>query len=32
MARPEPVPDRSTIDLESLYDGNVISGIVSGLN
>jgi allophanate hydrolase len=31
-ARVEPVPDRPRIDLGSLYDGNLISGVVSGLD
>jgi biotin-dependent carboxylase-like uncharacterized protein len=30
--RIEPVPDRPRIDLGSLYDGNLISGVVSGLD
>jgi biotin-dependent carboxylase-like uncharacterized protein len=30
--RLEPVPDRPTLDLGSLYDGNLISGVVSGLD
>jgi biotin-dependent carboxylase-like uncharacterized protein len=30
-ARLEPVPDRPAIDIESLYVGNLISGVVSGL-
>ena len=32
VARLEPVPDRPAIDLGSLYDGNLISGVVSGLD
>jgi biotin-dependent carboxylase-like uncharacterized protein len=32
LARLEPVPDRPAIDLGSLYDGNLISGVVSGLD
>jgi allophanate hydrolase len=28
----EPIPDRPRIDLGSLYDGNLISGVVSGLD
>jgi allophanate hydrolase len=32
LTRLEPVPDRPTIDLGSLYDGNLISGVVSGLD
>ncbi|MBV8133382.1 MAG: biotin-dependent carboxyltransferase [Alphaproteobacteria bacterium] len=31
-AQLEPVPDRAGIDLGSLYDGNLISGVVSGLD
>jgi hypothetical protein len=31
VTRLEPVPDRPRIDLGSLYDGNLISGVVSGL-
>ena len=30
--RLEPVPDRPGIDLGSLYDGNLISSVVSGLD
>jgi 5-oxoprolinase (ATP-hydrolysing) subunit C len=30
--RLEPVSDRTTIDLGSLYDGNLISGVISGLD
>ena len=30
--RLEPVPDRLGIDLRSLYNGNLISGVVSGLD
>jgi hypothetical protein len=32
VARLEPLPDRPAIDLRSLYDGNLISGVVSGLD
>ena len=32
VTRLEPVPDRPRIDLGSLYDGNLISGVVSGLD
>ena len=32
LTRLEPVPDRAGIDIESLYDGNLISGVVSGLD
>jgi biotin-dependent carboxylase-like uncharacterized protein len=32
LTRIEPVPDRPRIDLGSLYDGNLISGVVSGLD
>jgi biotin-dependent carboxylase-like uncharacterized protein len=32
VSRLEPVPDRPGIDLGSLYDGNLISGVVSGLD
>jgi allophanate hydrolase len=32
VARLEPVPERPGIDLGSLYDGNLISGVVSGLD
>jgi biotin-dependent carboxylase-like uncharacterized protein len=32
LTRLEPVPDRPGIDLGSLYDGNLISGVVSGLD
>jgi allophanate hydrolase subunit 2 len=32
LARLEPVPERPGIDLGSLYDGNLISGVVSGLD
>ena len=30
--RLQPVPDRPGIDLRSLYDGNLISSVVSGLD
>ena len=32
LTRLEPIPDRPAIDLGSLYDGNLISGDVSGLD
>jgi biotin-dependent carboxylase-like uncharacterized protein len=32
VSRLEPVPDRPALDLGSLYDGNLISGVVSGLD
>jgi biotin-dependent carboxylase-like uncharacterized protein len=32
LTRLEPVPDRPKLDLGSLYDGNLISGVVSGLD
>src|SRR5262249_48118595 len=32
LTRLEPVPNRPAIDLGSLYDGNLISGVVSGLD
>lgn len=32
VTRLEPVPDRPAIDLASLYDGNLISGVVSDLD
>ena len=32
LTRIEPVPDRPRIDLGSLYDGNLISGVVSGFD
>ena len=32
VTRLEPAPDRPRIDLGSLYDGNLISGVVSGLD
>jgi hypothetical protein len=32
VTRLEPVPGRSAIDLGSLYDSNLISGVVSGLD
>ena len=32
VTRLEPVPDRPGIDLGSLYDGNLISGVISGLD
>jgi allophanate hydrolase subunit 2 len=32
VTRLEPVPDRPRIDLGSLYDGNLISGVISGLD
>jgi biotin-dependent carboxylase-like uncharacterized protein len=31
-ARLEPIPDHPGVDLGSLYDGNLISGVVSGLD
>jgi hypothetical protein len=31
-ARLEPIPDHPEVDLGSLYDGNLISGVVSGLD
>jgi Carboxyltransferase domain, subdomain A and B len=32
VPRLEPIPARPGIDLGSLYDGNLISGVVSGLD
>jgi hypothetical protein len=32
VTRPEPIPARPGIDLGLLYDGNLISGVVSGLD
>jgi allophanate hydrolase len=32
LTRLEPVPNRPTLDLGSLYEGNLISGVVSGLD
>jgi len=32
LTRLEPIPDHHGIDLGSLYDGNLISGVVSGLD
>jgi hypothetical protein len=32
LTRLEPVPDRPRIDLGSLYGGNLISGVISGLD
>jgi hypothetical protein len=32
VARLEPVPDHPTFDFPSLYDGNLISGVVSRLD
>ena len=32
VTRLEPIPARPGIDLGSLYDGNLISGVVSGLD
>ena len=32
VARLEPLPDRSRTDLRSLYNANLISGVVSGLD
>ena len=31
VAALEPVPSRNGVDLASLYDGNLISGVVSGV-
>jgi hypothetical protein len=32
VTRIEPIPDRPRIDLGWLYNGNLISGVVSGLD
>jgi hypothetical protein len=32
LTRLEPLPERPAIDLGSLYEGNLISGVVSGLD
>ena len=32
VTRLEPIPDRPGIDLGSLYGGNLISGVISGLD